>query len=329
MMYLHGTRKTLDHLINHGVKVYQYIFSYLGKNSLACQIKRCELGVNHAEELEYIWKFENPWKEDLDLNEEDSAMRFTITTAWTNFAKTGDPGLSWMPQTNYSEPHYLNINSVNPVMECAQDIKDRMEVWDKVLTHYNESGKNASVNTKLGNDTLNNTESGETTLSIIVSEKDGLASNKSAEVELDNTDSIKNFSSSTESVEDKLTSTLSAEDVSYSTKASENDLASNVSFKDSLASTESDEGVLTNTVVDNDMSASAELTDTTMSNIKVNRYGLVSTLSDEYSLASTKSGKESPSGAESLSSTKSQNDASTVTESGQELLASAKAARYN
>ena len=135
MMYLHGTRKTLDHLINHGVKVYQYIFSYLGKNSLACQMKRCELGVNHAEELQYIWKFENPWKEDLDLNEKDSAMRFTVTTAWTNFAKTGDPGLSWMPQTNHSEPHYLNINSVNPVMECAQDIKDRMKLWHKVLGH--------------------------------------------------------------------------------------------------------------------------------------------------------------------------------------------------
>ena len=70
-------------------------------------------------------------------------------------------------------------------MECAQDIKDRMEVWDKVLTHYNESGKNASVNTEFGNDALNNTESDESALFSNVSEMDGLAINKSGEVELD------------------------------------------------------------------------------------------------------------------------------------------------
>ena len=130
MMFLHGTRKTLDHLINHGVKVYQYIFSYLGKNSLACQMKRCELGVNHAEELQYIWKFENPWKEDLDLNEKDSAMRFTVTTAWTNFAKFGDPTppnskFTWTPRSSQDQAHhFLNISGPNPSMNTSQDIEN-------------------------------------------------------------------------------------------------------------------------------------------------------------------------------------------------------------
>ena len=62
-------------------------------------------------------------------------MRLTVTTAWTDFAKTGNPGLSWVPQTPGSEPHYLNINSANPVMEYAEDIQDRMQIWDDVLGH--------------------------------------------------------------------------------------------------------------------------------------------------------------------------------------------------
>ena len=68
-----------------------------------------------------------------DLNEADEAVRYTITTAWTNFAKTGNPGFSWTPQTPGSELQYLNINSDNPIMEYAQDIYDRMQFWSEVV----------------------------------------------------------------------------------------------------------------------------------------------------------------------------------------------------
>ena len=53
--FLYGSRKTLDYLSNRGVKVYQYIFSYVGEYNTACQYGHCGLGVAHAEELQYIW----------------------------------------------------------------------------------------------------------------------------------------------------------------------------------------------------------------------------------------------------------------------------------
>ena len=56
--FLYGTRKTLDYLINHGVTVYQYIFSYVGEQNTGCQFGHCGLGVCHGEELQYIWKSE-------------------------------------------------------------------------------------------------------------------------------------------------------------------------------------------------------------------------------------------------------------------------------
>ena len=68
-----------------------------------------------------------------DLNEADEAVRHTVTTAWTDFAKTGNPGLSWTPQTTGSELQYLNINSASPIMEYAQDIHDRMQMWSEVV----------------------------------------------------------------------------------------------------------------------------------------------------------------------------------------------------
>ena len=53
--FLYGSRKTLDYLSKHGVKVYQYIFSYVGEYNIACQYGHCGLGVAHGEELQYIW----------------------------------------------------------------------------------------------------------------------------------------------------------------------------------------------------------------------------------------------------------------------------------
>ena len=53
--FLYGARKTLDYLSNHGVKVYEYIFSYVGEQNTGCQFGHCGLGVAHGEELQYIW----------------------------------------------------------------------------------------------------------------------------------------------------------------------------------------------------------------------------------------------------------------------------------
>ena len=68
------------------------------------------------------------------LSDEEEETRFLLTTAWTNFAKTGNPGFSWLPQNPVgNKPWYWNINSSNPVMEYPREIHERMRLWDNVL----------------------------------------------------------------------------------------------------------------------------------------------------------------------------------------------------
>ena len=131
--FLYGTRKTLDYMRNQGVVVYQYIFSYIGVNNIACSMGYCDLGVAHAEELQYLWG-----ASPKSFNDNEAEIRDLMTTTWANFAKYGDPtppdsGLSWTPQAPGAPPQYLNINGPNPVMEYSQNIQDRMQLWKDVI----------------------------------------------------------------------------------------------------------------------------------------------------------------------------------------------------
>ena len=93
----------------------------------------CDLGVAHAEELQYLWG-----ASPKSFNDNEAEIRDLMTTTWANFAKYGDPtppdsGLSWTPQAPGAPPQYLNINGPNPVMEYSQNIQDRMQLWKDVI----------------------------------------------------------------------------------------------------------------------------------------------------------------------------------------------------
>ena len=65
-------------------------------------------------------------------SEEVEGVREAIMTAWTNFAISGDPGLSWTPSVLNSNMQYWNISGPVPAMDGRQEIHDRMRVWDEV-----------------------------------------------------------------------------------------------------------------------------------------------------------------------------------------------------
>ena len=73
------------------------------------------------------------------LNEEEIALRNTMVSAWTNFAKYGDPtppdsGLTpWSPIYADIDPQYWKIFSPEPVMDMSSYIQERMKKWEEVL----------------------------------------------------------------------------------------------------------------------------------------------------------------------------------------------------
>ena len=132
--FLYSSRKTLDYLREYGVTVYQYIFTYTGGNCAACNAGHPNLGVNHFEEVQFLWYSDS--NDNQNINNHD--VMELMTTAWTNFAKTGNPSppgsnFVWTPQSNNDQIQYLNISGPNPIMQSNQLIQDRMEFWDIIL----------------------------------------------------------------------------------------------------------------------------------------------------------------------------------------------------
>ena len=89
--------------------------------------------VCHGDDLIYIF---NPMFKPWTLNEEDEFIRKMMTTAWTNFAKNGDPALSefgstWNPSTKTN--NYFDISGKDSTMTSNEEIEKRMAVWDELL----------------------------------------------------------------------------------------------------------------------------------------------------------------------------------------------------
>ena len=79
--------------------------------------------------------------EELPFPQNDSMVRDIMITAWTNFAKYGNPtpdpnsGLSWTPtRSNPDFPqNYWNISGTSPQMATNQDIQARMDLWKQIF----------------------------------------------------------------------------------------------------------------------------------------------------------------------------------------------------
>lgn len=85
-----------------------------------------DFGVSHGDDLQYLFKFPIPL-----LSPDDFLVREYMTTMWTDFAKTGDPGSGW---TAY-EPTghtFMNINTTLSVEVQPQSCLDDVQFWQDI-----------------------------------------------------------------------------------------------------------------------------------------------------------------------------------------------------
>ena len=72
---------------------------------------------------------------------DDLIVRDIMASAWTNFAIYGDPtppgssDLSWTPVDPASGlQQYWNISGTKATMASSQEIQNRMNLWDEIMT---------------------------------------------------------------------------------------------------------------------------------------------------------------------------------------------------
>ena len=136
--FLYGTHRTIQLMAEHGITIYQYILTYQGKFSFSQAFGIDPVGVCHGDDVVYQWEPVGGslnWNNE-PLTPEEASITDTIITAWTNFAKYGDPTpatWSWIPQAPNSEHQYWNISGPVPHMDTSSYIKERMALWEHVL----------------------------------------------------------------------------------------------------------------------------------------------------------------------------------------------------
>ena len=129
------------------ISTFQYRLTHQGQLSISMFMGLGgPYGVNHADELAYIFTpFSN---HTINLNDKDKQMSEIILPLWKSFVKTGKPStatITWDPILVASSRKYLNLN-LNPVMEYPDEIKTRMEFWDKIVAEIDYQKDQKSQN---------------------------------------------------------------------------------------------------------------------------------------------------------------------------------------
>ena len=139
--FLHGAYRTIKYFLDFNVPTYHYILTYAGQYSYSEFTNAGKHGVCHADDLLYLFNPVFGSAHDVTLtNEDEIKLREEMTSAWTNFAKYGDPTPpnansnwnSWTPLDKSSPLSFWNISGVNSAMSYEPKIIDRMEFWDSL-----------------------------------------------------------------------------------------------------------------------------------------------------------------------------------------------------
>ena len=141
--FLHGTHKFIKHLLAQKISLYHYILTYEGQFSFTQLFGVDPAGVCHADDLQYQWEpifnLSSPTTGGLGpLQGDDVIVRNNIVSAWTNFAKIGDPTppdseFSWPPLVLGNENNFLNISGIKPEMDYNEYINQRMDIWNNIF----------------------------------------------------------------------------------------------------------------------------------------------------------------------------------------------------
>ena len=139
--FLYGSYKTVKYLLDSNVPVYQYILTFVGQYSQTDSLDIEKQGVCHGDDLIYIFNPSLGFYGNFTMTEPDSInLREEITSAWTNFAKYGDPTppdsdgnwRSWTPLDKSSPLSFWNISGDDSAMEDDTKIVARMEFWENL-----------------------------------------------------------------------------------------------------------------------------------------------------------------------------------------------------
>ena len=112
--------------------MYQYILTYQGQYSITNIYGLPTIGVCHGDDLIYVFDSLTP-----PLNDKDQFVSNLMTTAWTNFAKYGDPtppdsGYEWVPRIENSH-NYFDISGPDSATKISEEIEERTALWDQIL----------------------------------------------------------------------------------------------------------------------------------------------------------------------------------------------------
>lgn len=139
--FAYGTSVVARALLQKSLIVYMYIFGYNGhfKNYMPSSSElNITDGVNHVEELGYLFHNEN-FKQNLSDQTEDILTLKRMVRMWANFVKYGDPtpdtndeqlSVKWHPATRFSTQHLFIDRNIS--MTERGFLADRMTFWDTI-----------------------------------------------------------------------------------------------------------------------------------------------------------------------------------------------------
>ncbi|XP_055855426.1 juvenile hormone esterase-like [Episyrphus balteatus] len=138
----HGVYR-LVHLARKYVDVYYYRFDYSGKFSIFPDENGKPRGVLHADDLQYIFKWD-----ERDLDDSDVFMAERYGKWWASFSETGVPsdvnGVKWLPSTK--ENVYCLYND-KEIQLGEEPFLERYRLWDELFPV--ETSENSVKNDEL------------------------------------------------------------------------------------------------------------------------------------------------------------------------------------
>ena len=141
--FLYGTHKTIQYFLKQNMNVYQYLLTFKSQFSLTQLVGIEPHGVCHGDQN--IYEFDPVWGSELPLNNEEMQVRELVTSAFTNFARYGQPsnlsspsgGLWWWPPLDPKSYKpgigFFNISGPNSTLGHDDNIAYRMAHWDFVI----------------------------------------------------------------------------------------------------------------------------------------------------------------------------------------------------
>lgn len=95
------------------------------------------LGACHGDELGYL--FQTPFALGTSLTCEESICRNRVLSAWTSFARDGNPNVKkWAPITKISDLKYAEFKRGLGEIDCSQSFpnRDRVKLWQTLYGEH-------------------------------------------------------------------------------------------------------------------------------------------------------------------------------------------------